>query len=40
MRVEIVGMDEGVIKVRRYLRSGWLEQGITRTAFERAERTR
>ena len=38
MRVEIVGMDEGVIKVRRYLRSGWLEQGITRAAFERAER--
>jgi hypothetical protein len=40
MRVEVVGIDEGVIKVRRYLRSGWLEQGITRTAFERAERVR
>lgn len=40
MRVEIVGMDEGVVKVRRYLRSGWLEQGITRAAFVRAERTR
>jgi hypothetical protein len=40
MRVEVVGIDEGVIKVRRYLRSGWLEQGITRTAFERADRVR
>jgi hypothetical protein len=40
MRVEVVGVDEGVIKVRRYLRSGWLEQGITRTAFESAERVR
>ena len=40
MRVEIVGMDEGVIKVRRYLRSGWLEQGIKRSVFERAERVR
>ncbi len=40
IRVEIVGMDEGVIKVRRYLRSGWLEQGITRDAFVRAERAR
>ncbi|HQV73498.1 MAG TPA: hypothetical protein PLY64_11035, partial [Dokdonella sp.] len=40
MRVEIVGMDEGVIQVRRYLRSGFLEQGITRAAFVRAERTR
>ena len=40
MRVEIVGMDEGVIKIRRYLRSGWLEQGIKRSAFERAERVR
>lgn len=40
MRVEIVGMDEGVLKVRRYLRSGWLEQGIKRSAFERAERVR
>jgi hypothetical protein len=40
MRVEVVGIDEGVIKVRRYLRSGWLEQGIARTAFESAERVR
>lgn len=40
MRVEVVGMDEGVIKIRRYLRSGWLEQGISRAAFVRAERTR
>jgi hypothetical protein len=40
MRVEVVGIDEGVIKVRRYLRSGWLEQGITRTAFESADRVR
>lgn len=39
MRVEVVGTDEGVIKVRRYLRGGWLEQGITRAAFVRAERT-
>ena len=40
MRVEIVGMEEGVLKIRRYLRSGWLEQGIKRSAFERAERLR
>jgi hypothetical protein len=40
MRVEVVGIDEGVIKVRRYLRSGWLEQGIKRAAFESAERVR
>ena len=40
MRVEIVGMDEGVVQVRRYLRSGFLEQGVTRAAFVRAERTR
>ncbi|MEP6881836.1 MAG: hypothetical protein ABI866_07580 [Dokdonella sp.] len=40
MRVEIVGMNEGVLKIRRYLRSGWLEQGIKRSAFERAERLR
>ena len=40
MRVEIAGMDEGVLKVRRYLRSGWLEQGIKRNVFERAERVR
>ncbi len=40
VRVEVVGMDEGVVKVRRYLRSGFIEQGITRDAFVRAERTR
>lgn len=40
MRVEIVGVDKGVIKVRRYLRSGWLEQGIQKASFERAERVR
>ncbi len=40
VRVEVVGMDEGVVKIRRYLRSGWLEQGISRDAFVRAERTR
>ena len=40
MRAEVVGVDEGVVKVRRYMRSGFLEQGITRAAFVRAERTR
>ena len=40
MRAEVVGIDEGVVKVRRYMRSGFLEQGITRAAFVRAERTR
>ncbi|HET9031405.1 MAG TPA: hypothetical protein VFN25_00730 [Dokdonella sp.] len=40
MRVEIVGVDKGEIKIRRYLRSGWLEQGIKQASFERAERIR
>ena len=40
MRVEVVGSEDGVVKVRRYLRSGWLEQGVTRASFERAERLR
>ncbi|MBL0162275.1 MAG: hypothetical protein IPP82_01150 [Xanthomonadales bacterium] len=40
VRVEVVGVDEGVVKVRRYLRSGFIEQGVTRAAFVRAERTR
>lgn len=40
MRMEIVGVEIRDIKVRRYLRSGWLEQGIKQAAFERAERVR
>ena len=38
MRVEVVGSEEGLVKVRRYLRSGWLEHTIARAGFERAER--
>ena len=40
MRVEVVGMQDGLVKVRRYVRSGWLEHTIARAGFERAERIR
>jgi hypothetical protein len=40
MRVEVVGMQDGLVKVRRHLRSGWLEYTVARAAFERAERIR
>ncbi len=40
VRVEIVGIENGVIKIRRYLRSGWLEQGVKQASFVRAERVR
>lgn len=36
MRVEVVGSENGVIKVRRHLRSGWLEHSVARAGFERA----
>ena len=38
MKVEVVGSEEGLVKVRRYLRSGWLEHTIARASFERAVR--
>ena len=38
MKVEVVGSEEGLVKVRRYLRSGWLEHTIARAGFERAVR--
>jgi hypothetical protein len=40
MRVEVVGMQDGLVKVRRYVRSGWLEHTIAKAGFERAERIR
>lgn len=40
MRIEVVGMQDGLVKVRRYVRSGWLEHTIQRAGFERAERIR
>jgi len=40
MRVEVVGIQDGLVKVRRYVRSGWLEHTIARAGFERAERIR
>ncbi|MGB0132656.1 hypothetical protein [Dokdonella sp.] len=36
LRVEVVGSENGVIKVRRHLRSGWLEYSVARAGFERA----
>lgn len=40
MRVEVVGLAEGVVRVRRNLRGGWMEQDIKRADFERAKRLR
>ena len=40
MRVEVMGNENGVIQVRRYQRSGWLEHGLARSGFEYADRVR
>lgn len=40
MRVEVMGSENGVVQVRRYQRSGWLEHGLVRSGFEYADRVR
>lgn len=40
MRVEVTGSENGVVQVRRYQRSGWLEHGLARSGFEFADRVR
>lgn len=40
MRVEVTGTENGVVQVRRYQRSGWLEYGLARSGFEYADRVR
>jgi len=37
MRVEVVGIEEGAVKVRRRLQGGWTEHRISSTDFDRAE---
>lgn len=38
MRIEVVGMDGGSVRVRRWMQSGWAEHLLDRAGFDRAER--
>jgi hypothetical protein len=38
MKAEVAGVDKGVVRIRRRLRSGWVEYAVDKASFDHAER--